>query len=254
MSVAKEIALEAGKIMLRYFRLGVNTWEKEDMSVVTKADTDINRMVIERIGVKFPGHSVWGEEESRRTRASLEWVCDPIDGTVPFSKGVPVSVFSLALVRAGEPMVGVVYDPFTDRMYSAVKGEGAKVNGQPMRVSTIGLEKHSIVNVEWWPEAPFDLDTRMHQLSLTTKAYVLHMGCVINAACLVAAGQYEACVYAGTRGKNVDIAAVKVIVGEAGGQVTDLFGQKQRYDRDIRGALVSNGVVHNDILGYLKGI
>lgn len=70
----------------------------------------------------------------------------------------------------------------------------------------------------------------------------------------MAGGRYEAAIFPGTKGKAVDVAAAKVIVEEAGGKVTDMFGNDQRYDQDIRGVIVSNGVVHNKIVSYLIGL
>jgi len=252
LSFAKQVALQASAIMQTHFHADVEHREKADKTIVTIADEAINQMVIEEVARAYPDHSVYGEEASANKDSEYAWVCDPIDGTVPYAKGLPVSVFSLALVKNGESLVGVVYDPFMKRMYSAVKGEGAFLNDVPIHVTTMGLERHATINIEWWPEASYDVDTPMHQLSLDTKVYVLHLGTVIDAACYVAAGRYEACIFAGTTGKNVDIAAVKVIVEEAGGKVTDLFGNDQRYDQDIKGAIVSNGVVHQGIIDSLK--
>jgi len=245
---AKTLALQTGEIMLKHFHPNVLIHEKGDSSIVTEADEAINRLVIEEIRKRYPEHSVEGEEESSKKIAEFTWLCDPIDGTVPYAKGVPVSVFSLALVKDGEPQLGVVYDPFMKRLYTAIKGQGALLNGKPIHVSDRQLAKRTTINVEWWPEAPYDIETPIHELSLETKAYVLHLGCVANAACWVASGRYDACIYAGTNGKALDIAAVKVIVEEAGGQVTDLFGAEQRYDNDINGAIISNGRVHQQLV------
>lgn len=251
LAFAKRVAFSAGDIMLSYFDTDVAQHVKLDKTIVTVADEAINRLVLDEVATKYPEHSVFGEEASIDKQHEYAWVCDPIDGTVPYAKGLPVSVFSLALVRDGVPIVGVVYDPFAKRLYHAYSGSGAFLNDQPIRVSDAGLERHSIINVEWWPEADFDIDTACHAISLETKAYVLHLGTIINAACYVASGRYEACVFAGTTGKNVDIAAVKVIVEEAGGKVTDLYGNEQRYDQDIRGALITNGKVHDQLINKL---
>lgn len=252
LNFAKRVALQAGDIMLKHFHADVEHREKEDKTIVTIADEKINQLVIEEVEKAFPEHSVFGEEASNDKQHEYAWVCDPIDGTVPYAKGLPVSVFSLALVKDGEPIVGVVYDPFMKRLYSAQKGEGAFLNDEPMHVSSMGLERHAIINAEWWPDAPYDIDTACHDLSLKTETYVLHLGTVIDAACYVASGRYEACIFAGTTGKNVDIAAVKVIVEEAGGKVTDLFGNEQRYDGDIKGAIISNGKIHQELLSELE--
>lgn len=249
---AKDVALRAGDIMLEHFHAEVEHREKADKTIVTVADEAINQLVINEVEKAYPGHSVFGEEASSDKQSDYAWVCDPIDGTVPYANGVPISVFSLALVKDGEPIVGVVYDPFMKRLYSGVKGGGAFLNDEPISVSNLGLERHATINIEWWPEAPRDIDTVFHNISLETKAYVLHLGSVISAACLVAWGRYEACVFPGTVGKNVDIAAVKVIVEEAGGKVTNIHGNEQRYDGDIDGAIITNGRIHDELVGLIN--
>ncbi len=134
--VAKELALEAGKIMLSYFNsAAANPTLKSDRTIVTKADTDINDHVIKVLNEKTPTYSVWGEERSAILNDSeYTWVCDPVDGTQPFSKVIPISTFSLALVdKYGQSVVGVVYDPFQDRLYEAVVDHGAFLNGKKLR-------------------------------------------------------------------------------------------------------------------------
>lgn len=251
---AKQLALDAGEIMRRHFHKDVSVREKEDKSIVTVADEEINRLVVLRVAEAYPEHAVFGEEESAMKRSKYIWVCDPIDGTIPYAKGMLVSVFSLALVGAddGQPIIGVVYDPFADRLYSAVKGQGAFLNDLPIAVSDKKLMRHSIVNIEWWGDAPFDIDTVLHNISKETNIHVHHLGSVIGASAYVAAGRYEASIFPGTTAKSVDIAAIKVIVEEAGGKVTDLFGNEQRYDGDIHGALITNDVVYDELAARLK--
>lgn len=249
---ACKIAKKAGKIMLRHFDVGVVFEEKDDKTIVTKADKEINSLLIKEVLKNFPSHSVFGEEESSKNESSDVWLCDPLDGTVPFSKGMPISVFSLAYVKDGVPLVGVVYDPFTKRMYKAIKDNGAYLNNKIIRASNNILDYKSTIDIEWWPEAEYDIDLKCHDISLKYKTYVLHIGSVIQASCMVASGQLEACVFAGTKGKSVDMAAVKVIVEEAGGFVTDIYGNDQAYIKDIKGAIISNAIVHDELVKELK--
>jgi len=251
LNFAKDVALAAGKVMLKYFQVGMESHDKEDGSIVSVADEEINQFVINEVAKYYPEHSVQGEEGSTDKHSRYVWVCDPIDGTVPFVKGLPVSVFSLALVIDGKPVVGVVYDPFTDRLYSAAVGRGAFMNNSPLSVSNTSLGRHATIDAEVMAGSPYDFWIPCHDISLKTGTYILRSGSTINACCMVASGQYEACLFDGSKGKNMDIAAIKVIVEEAGGKVTDLFGQDQRYDQDIRGAIVSNGVVHREFVGIV---
>ncbi len=249
---AKKLALEAGKVMRRYYGKKPDARFKEDETIVTIADEEINRLVIETVKQAYPTHSVDGEEESFNNESNYVWVCDPIDGTNPFAMELPVSVFSLALVVDGVSEVGVIYAPFSEKMYTAIKGEGAYVNSERIRVSQEDFGAKVRMNVDWWANAEYDVMSAMHRLAYDKGVYILCPGSTTHAGALVASGEFVVSVFPGTKGKNVDIAAAKVIVEEAGGKVTDLFGNEQRYDQDISGAVLSNGVVHETIIEYLK--
>ena len=249
---AKALANEAGDVMRKYFGQSPESEFKEDDTIVTIADKEINRLVIQRVKSSYPDHDIDGEEESHKSDASHIWVCDPIDGTNPFAMELPVSVFSLALVIDGEPVVGVIYHPFTDKLYTAINGGGAWINDQPLAVSTGQLDASARVNFDWWARSEYDILTPLKKLSSEKGFYMLSPGSTTHMAAMVARGEFVASVFPGTKGKNVDIAAAKVIVEEAGGKVTDLQGNEQRYDGDIKGAISSNGIVHDEIVNALK--
>lgn len=249
---AKSVALEAGDIMRKYFGKKPDSHLKANNTIVTVADEEINDLVIKRVTERYPAHDIDGEEASRRHGSKYVWACDPIDGTASFIMGLPVSVFSLALVIDGQPEVGVIYAPFSDHLYWASRGRGAYMNSQPIHVSQHSLDDRVEMNVDWWPSAPWDVMQVVHDLAYEKDVYVTTVGSTTHAAALVARGEFVASVFVGTKGKNVDIAAAKVIVEEAGGKVTDLFGREQRYDQDIRGAIVSNGVVHEELVQAMK--
>ncbi len=248
---AQNLALEAGKVMLEWFKKGTTKEWKHDTTPVTEADIAINRMVIERIAASFPADNVLGEEESAHNGGFRTWVCDPIDGTVPFAHGLPISTFVIALVIDGAPVLGVVYDPFLDRLFYAVAGHGAFVNTTPIRVSS-GALKNSVVDA-----TGFSLKGNMVGRD-PNFIYELHnRGCIVTTAwssvitsMLVANGQYAAILTSSPYPH--DGATSKIIVEEAGGKVTDLFGNDQRYDQPTKGFVASNGVVHDELLALLK--
>lgn len=164
-----------------------------------------------------------------------------------YARNLPVAVFSLALVIDGVPHVGVVYDPFTDNLYTAIKGQGAYRNNQLIRVNDTTLcDMKSVANLDMWPKSEYNIYDVIKELG--KKTYFVGVGSVIRASMLVANGDFTLSIFPGTTHKNCDIAAVKVIVEEAGGIVTDLFGNEQRYDQDINGAIISNGKIHKEAL------
>lgn len=249
---AKSVALEAGDIMRKYFGKKPDSHLKANNTIATVADEEINDLVIKRVTERYPAHDIDGEEASQRRGSKYVWACDPIDGTASFIMGLPVSVFSLALVIDGQPEVGVIYAPFSDHLYWASRGRGAYMNSQPIHVSRHSLDDRVEMNIDWWPSAQWDVMQAVHDLAYEKDVYVTTVGSTTHAAALVARGEFVASVFTGTKGKNVDIAAAKVIVEEAGGKVTDLFGREQRYDQDICGAVLSNGIVHEEIVKAMR--
>lgn len=247
---AKEIANEAGKIMKKYFsRKDISSY-KGDKTIVTLADKEINSYLIKRVKEKYPTHSVDGEEE-QFGESKYVWVCDPIDGTAMYARSIPVAVFSLALVIDGVSTVGVIYDPFTDNLYTAIKGQGAYQNNEKICVNDYELEDmRSIAHFDSWPKAEYNIIDAMKELG--KKTYFIGLGSIIRACTCIASGEFTLAIFPGTLHKNCDIAAAKVIVEEAGGKVTDLFGKEQRYDKSINGAVISNGRVHDEAINTIK--
>lgn len=250
LNFATELARDAGTIMRGYFLHSEKEWKADD-TPVTQADKEINSLVIQRIESSYPDHSIHGEEESRLKEHQMMWVCDPIDGTLPFSHGLPLATFSLALVDDGEPVVGVVYDPFLNRMYTAVKGFGATCNDQPIHVSDSSLDK-AVVDLEAFASKeavlPTKYDVRKDFADLGTKN--TQLWATVLPSVLVAQGIYAAAVL--NFSSIHDGAAIKIIVEEAGGKVTDIYGNDQRYDEPSRGFIASNGKVHQEIVDIIR--
>lgn len=247
---AKDIAHEAGKIMLKYFNMENGASYKGDKTIVTLADKEINSYLISIVKEKYPNHSVDGEEE-KFGDGEYVWVCDPVDGTAMYARHIPVAVFSLALVIDGKPVVGVVYDVFTNNLYSAILGKGAYKNDEKISVNDYLLEDmRSVAHFDMWPTAEYNVCNVIQELG--KKSYFVGIGSVIRACMCVASGEFNLAIFPGTVGKNCDIAAAKVIVEEAGGKVTDFFGNEQRYDKSINGAIISNGIVHDEVIEQIK--
>lgn len=247
---AKNIALYAGNIMLKYFKEENGSTYKRDKTIVTLADTEINSYLIAQVKEKYPGHSVDGEEE-QFGKSNKVWVCDPVDGTAMYARHIPVAVFSLALVIDGVPQIGVIYDPFTDSMYSAIKGHGAYKNNVIIKVNDFNLEDvKTICHCDMWSKASYNI-CKVYE-NLSKKTMLNDIGSIARACSCVSSGDYTLAIFTGTNHKNCDVAAAKVIVEEAGGKVTDLFGNEQRYDESINGAIISNGIVHDEVVDVVK--
>lgn len=181
---AKDIAKEAGKIMLKYFNMDNGASYKGDKTIVTLADTEINSYLIKKVKEEYPNHSVDGEEE-QFGKSDYVWVCDPVDGTEMYARHIPVAVFSLALVVKGESKVGVVFDPFTNNLYTAIKGKGAYKNGERITVNDYELDDmKTVCNYELWPSADYNISKVIGELG--KKTYFVNIGSIIRACMCVA--------------------------------------------------------------------
>jgi len=253
LTFAKALAKEAGEIMRQYFSFDLTREWKSDQTPLTKADTEINSLVIKRIQESFTGDSIHGEEESVKTDSNRLWVCDPVDGTMAFSHGLQIATFSLALVIDGVPVVGVIYDPFMNRLFYGSRDAGAFCNGVKIHVSNQPMQ-NALIDVEGFPAkgqrgvTDYDIDICRSIEALGSNT--THLWSAIIAYALIASGQYCAAVFNLT---NIhDVAAAKVIIEEAGGMATDLFGNDQRYDQPTKGFIASNGVVHQELVNLFK--
>lgn len=236
------LARKAEKIMRANFKMGMKKQWKEDNSPLTVTDTLINKFVIESVDQSFPDHGILGEEGSKNPDREYLWVCDPIDGTAAFSHGYPLFVFSLALVVKGVSILGVIYDPFMDRIVVGEKGKGCVLNDSPIHVVEYEkVQKGILANVE----TDVKFLPVMKKLN-EKKAIVTKICCASYANMLVATGEMTANIYEWS--KPWDAAAAKVIVEEAGGKFTDLDGKEQRYDRPINGFIASNGFIHDELV------
>ena len=244
---ASQLAREAGKIITEYFfnadRSDIQ--QKSNKTLVTEADIQINQLVIDRLQAAYPEHGVLGEEQSYEADRRELWVCDPIDGTHGLTQGVPTALFSLAYVVDGVPQAAVMFDPFQDLLFSAVRGGGAFCNGRQVRVSdrreltgaTVGITaSYAQARLR---QATYDWLAEQDASLLMVPGNVFKSG-------LLTRGLIDGYIFPGRSAH--DIAAAALIVAEAGGRVTDLDGHEQRYDGTIRGAIISNGHIHDTLV------
>ena len=138
LATAIEGALACGRIQRKYFRAGVHVDKKGPIDLVTTADLEAEREFRRIVGARFPDHAVIGEEaeQDRASAASHRWVIDPVDGTTNFAQGLALFSVSIALEIEGTMAVGVVFDPMAKELFTAERGEGARLNGVPIHVSS----------------------------------------------------------------------------------------------------------------------
>ncbi|MCA1634153.1 MAG: inositol monophosphatase [Acidobacteria bacterium] len=140
LNFAIQAARDAGRILSDRYGRSIQIMNKGDIDLVTEADLAAERLIVERIRSYFPRHAILAEEAGEvetagGAEAEYKWIIDPLDGTTNYAHGYPVFCVSIALERAGEVIVGVVYDPLRDELFAAERGEGATLNGRRIRVS-----------------------------------------------------------------------------------------------------------------------
>lgn len=245
MKAAVEVARMAGDIMREHFDNDQRTEYKSDGSPVTIADKKINSMVIKEMSSRFMAYGIIGEEESNSDYGmGTKWFCDPIDGTLAYTWGVPTSMFSLALVIDGKAKLGVTYDPYQNKMYTAIDGQGSFCNGKKIHVSDTELEQGIVATTA---------DTKRISKGVN---YIQKLGSANTHLATFSGAVYKAMHVANGRFVGYieemlnahDIAAAQVIVEEAGGKVTGIDGQPLDFSKPLKGAVVSNGKVHEDLL------
>lgn len=238
LEVLQQAVRQAGQQALKLAAEGFETHIKKDRSPVTTADLAVNQILRERLLTTFP-HDAWLSEETpddpRRLENKRVWVIDPIDGTKYFMRGVPQYAISVALVESRQPAVAAVYNPATDELFSAVRGMGAWLNGQPIHV-TPARNGRPVILVN-----PPALERGVFR-AIEAAAECRPMGSIAYTLALVAAGRADATL--NLDGLNEwDVAGGVLLIEEAGGAVMDRNGSPMSFNQaktTIRGILAAD--------------
>lgn len=264
LAVAMEAAREAGAILLAEYARPVNITYKGDVDIVTQADRRSEDAVAARLRAHFPRHIVVAEEGTGHEHlngspaARYRWYVDPLDGTTNFAHGYPCFAVSIALAEAAadgsdseELLAGVVFNPVSNEMFTAARGEGAYLNQKRIRVSQIDRLATSLLGTGF-PSHKRTENPNIHyywQFTLASHG-VRRDGSAALDLCMVACGRFDGFWEFGL--KPWDTAAGVLIVQEAGGQVSDLAGRPYRLGGPT--LLASNGRVHQEMIGVAADI
>lgn len=247
LEVAKKAALEAGKIIKKYYLSELKLHDKGHFTnFATKADIESEQKIIEILTENFPNHNIIAEESGRVDKASeYSWAIDPIDGTIPFVDGIPTFGVSIGVLKDNKPFVGVINMVATDELYWALKGKGAYLNGKKLQVrKEDSLEKSTIALDLGHTDRIYKLDHFFSPIVEKVR-YVYLFGSAVAVFCYVAKGFMDAYI---VRANIWDIAAGIIIVEEAGGKTTDISGKEINF-MEVKPRIVSsNGSIHDAIL------
>jgi histidinol-phosphatase len=247
-----EVGLEAvslaQEILLQHFDTNVAYERKSDNSPVTIADREAEAAIKELLHQHFPDHGFYGEEEGEQNLgAEFYWVIDPIDGTKSYMRGLPYFATELALVHNSEIILGISNAPVMGKLLQAQKSEGAWLNGARINVSSIANLNDAFVCHgslrSFIPLGQFENLGQLFANCFAEKGFGDTWGFHY-----VAEGKIDAIVLA--KIKYWDVAAQAIIISEAGGRITDMFGQP--LTKESTTVLSSNAILHDTLVSYFK--
>jgi myo-inositol-1(or 4)-monophosphatase len=249
--VALEVAEEAASLMVLGHRAAMTTNEKGRADLVTQYDITTERWIRQRLHERTPDLAIVGEEQGG-SASGPTWYIDPIDGTTNFVHGHPFFCISLGVMADGEALVGAVVAPAAHLRWHGFKGGEAFRNGDPCHVSQTATLQQALVATGFHPQVltrPDDDHPAAFRRILGSGVHGVRIcGSAAMDLCLVADGTYDA--YWEGHLHAWDTVAGAAIVSAAGGQVTDLKGGKPNLA--IGHIAVSNGLIHDALLGLLK--
>ena len=245
--VAEALAREAGQEMKRATRGEFAVRLKGVNDLVTEVDIAIETFLRNELSAIFGGDQIWGEEFGKPDGSvSRRWLIDPIDGTLNFSMGIPVSCVSIALQIDGRSEVGVVFEPYRDELFSAVRGVGAYLNGVPISVSDTADLGDAVLATGFIPsQEAANVDHFVRALDRTRG--IRRLGSAAVDLAYVACGRLDGFWELGLN--PWDTAAAYLLVEEAGGTVTDIdAGAFSGYESSV---VATNGEIHSALLDML---
>lgn len=251
LETAVRAARAAGEIIRRDFGRPAGVHFKARMNPVTETDLAAERAIVATIRGAFPSHDILTEESEQAARRSeYLWVTDPMDGTTNFTHAYPCVCASVGLMRGEEILAGAVYDPIHDELFTAAKGEGAFLNGSPLRVSSVPSLEGCLLCTGFpyrLVENPGDTFRIFERISLLVQG-VRRDGSAALDICYVAAGRFDG--FWERELKPWDTAAGALILREAGGRATDFSGSE--FDPFMKEIAATNSLVHREMLGVLR--
>jgi histidinol-phosphatase len=246
LEIAIEAAREAGAIALKRYTEGFDVTLKADQTPVTQADREAEQAIVRLLSRAGSGYGFLGEEFGAQGNQEVRWIVDPIDGTKNFIRRIPVWATLIGLEERGEVTLGVIYNPVTNELLYARKGDGAFSNGERVRVSTVPTLSeaflcHASLHV-LRQTGRWDGFVRLVDATARQRGFGEYLSYA-----LVARGQAEIAIEADL--KPWDLAAIKILIEEAGGTFTDFDGKPTIYSGS---ALATNGRLHEAALSLLR--
>ncbi len=244
LAAAIDAAQAAGVFLKQHFGQKYRVIRKSPKEMVSVVDMKAQKAILEVLEPRFPGYGIITEEKSSSVdKNNKNWIIDPLDGTHNYIAGLPFSGISIGLAQGDDFLVGVILFPMENRLYYAVKGEGAFLNHEPIHASGNPELSKTIVTFDnqfHLNEKSFAYYQRLTERAFTTRI----LGTATNDCCLTAEGKIDGRIWVNT--KICDIAAGIVILTEAGGRITEFDGKPCTLES--RQVIASNGSIHQELM------
>lgn len=248
---ALALAREAGTLLRKKFSQKHKIHYKGDINIVTEADKMSESLIIESIRRHFPDHGILSEESPAIAgTGEIRWIIDPLDGTTNYAHGFPVFCVSIAVQHNNDIILGVIYDPMRDELFSAVRSKGAFLNGKKLAVSSVKDISRSLLATGF----PYDIrDSRENNLNYFNRMAmnvqaIRRAGAAALDLAYLAAGRFDG--FWELKLKPWDTAAGCLMVEESEGRISDLSGKK--WDIFSPNLLASNGLIHKQMIKILS--
>jgi len=252
---AKRVGIEAiyraARVLRNHFGRISQINQKGAFDLVTEADTESEKQIMETIRKAFPDHAILAEESgANKGTAEYQWLIDPLDGTTNYVHQLPFFTIAIALAVRDKIELGLILNPMDGELYSAIAGNGAELNGKPIKVSSIASVCNSLLVTGF----PYDfneiVEPAMKRFSVFQQASqgVRRLGSAALDLCYVACGRFDA--FWEQNLQPWDKAAGAIIAAEAGAVITDFSNQPFSINQEE--ILVTNGRIHEEMLSLLK--
>jgi len=250
MAVAEGCVREAGAVLMERFRHSHRIDYKGEIDIVTEVDHLSEALIIRLIRESCPDHDILTEETGNERRESpYQWIVDPLDGTTNYAHGFPFFCVTVALAVMGDIMLGVIYDPLRDDLFTVEKGNGTFCNGEPLTVSSTSTLTDSLLATGF----PYDIRVNpdnninyFNEMAMKVRA-IRRAGSAALDLAFVASGCVDG--FWELKLHPWDTAAGWLMVEEAGGVVTDARGGA--YALEAPHIVASNGRIHDMLISVL---
>lgn len=248
---AETIARKAGKMLKENIGATPKISFKGAVDLVTDYDNRAQRMIFDHLSSHFSEHDFLGEEDlSREKGGEFRWIIDPLDGTTNYAHAFPVFCVSLALEWKEQVVLGMIYDPMREELFSAIKGEGAFLAERRIQVSSVNDLDKSLVATGFpydLRQSPVNNIDHFNNFLLRVQA-IRRCGSAALDLCYVACGRFDG--FWELKLNPWDVAAGALIVKEAGGYVSDF--QNQEFSIFGSEILATNGLIHKQMLEIIQ--